>query len=465
MWRTVYKLTKSFSDAKGPLKTAEALKAKVDKFKSFIPLLQCICNPGLRDRHWDKISDLAGFDIKPDETTSLSQMLTMNLQKFIEQLEEIGASASKEYSLEKAMIAMKKDWTELMFTFIPYRDTGVSILSSVDDIQVLLDDHIVKAQTMRGSPFIKPFEQEITAWEQKLISMQDILDEWLKVQASWLYLEPIFSSEDIIAQMPEEGSKFAAVDKTWRSMMANCLTDAHALVVTDQPNMLENLKHANFLLEEIQKGLNKYLEVKRLFFPRFFFLSNDELLEILSETKDPLRVQPHLKKCFEGIARLKFDDKKEIHGMISAEGEEVKFDTILVPADAKGMVEKWLDQVRVAMISSLRNVVDRSIVAYENTPRSKWVQEWTGQVVLCTSQIFWTKLVAEAIEKPNGLKDFLKLSNSQIDDIVELVRGKLSKATRTTLVCFCCSVFLFSLVSGCLDCTRCACARRRPAPD
>ncbi|PRD34653.1 UNVERIFIED_CONTAM: Dynein heavy chain 3 [Trichonephila clavipes] len=309
---------------------------------------------------------------------------------------------------------------------------GVPILSAVDDIQVLLDDHILKVQTMRGSPYIKPFETEVKLWEEKLLLVQDVLDSWLKCQATWLYLEPIFSSEDIMQQMPVEGRKFGTVDKSWRETATKAAADPHVLIATSHPNMLQDLQECNVLLDEIQKGLNDYLEKKRLYFPRFFFLSNDELLEILSETKDPHRVQPHLKKCFEGIARLEFTKDNEIVGMISAEKENVPLSKKIVPAAAKGMVEKWLAEVEVSMLQSLKDVIRKSLQAYPTCARTEYVLSWPGQVVICVCSAFWTAEVSEAIEN-NTVKEYRDKCSQQIDDIVALVRGKLEPNKRLTL--------------------------------
>lgn len=69
----------------------------------------------------------------------------------------------------QALTKMRDDWSNMTFTFVSYKDTDVSILASFDDIQVLLEDHIVKTMTMKGSPFIGPFEKEIGEWDQNLV--------------------------------------------------------------------------------------------------------------------------------------------------------------------------------------------------------------------------------------------------------------------------------------------------------
>ena len=171
---------------------------------------------------------------------------------------------------------------------------------------------------------------------------QDNLTVWLEVQSTWVYLEPIFSSEDIMKQMPAESTMFREVDRTWRKLMSQVSENPAALTVIKIENLSTMLKEGKKKLDEVSKGLNEYLESKQSLFPRFYFLSNDELLEILSETKEPLRVQPHLKKCFEGIKELHFDDEKKIHAMYSSEGEKVPFSKVIDPVAAKGQVEQWL---------------------------------------------------------------------------------------------------------------------------
>jgi dynein heavy chain len=107
---------------------------------------------------------------------------------------------------------------------------------------------------------------------------------------------------------------------------------------------------ANHILEEIQKSLSVYLESKRRIFPRFYFLSDDELIEILSQTKDPFIINKHIGKCFEAINLLVFEGTK-IKAMRSQEGEEVKFLSSIdveLPEN-KGNVEVWLKDIEYQM--------------------------------------------------------------------------------------------------------------------
>ncbi|KAK2580549.1 hypothetical protein KPH14_007682 [Odynerus spinipes] len=431
-WRTLYKMSRILSEVPGARRIAEMARSKVEKFKQFIPVLQTICTPGLQARHWEQISQIVKVPIELTDTSCLSDMIEYGLPIYIEKLEEISSSATKEHALLRNLQKMKEEWVDIHFELTLYRDTGVNILTAVDDIQVLLDDHILKAQTMRGSAFVKAFEDDMQDWEEKLIMMQDIIDQWLMCQATWMYLEPIFTSEDIMRQMPTEAKNFRRIDKIWRNVMTFVTNNKRVIDATSMPNMLQEFKLCNQLLEEIQKGLNDYLEKKRLFFPRFFFLSNDELLEILSETKDPQRVQPHLKKCFEGISKLRFTRDQEIIGMLSSEEEYVPLSGKIYPADAKGMVERWLCQVEELMIASLRDIAEQSIIAYFESIREEWILSWPGQLVLCCSQIHWTSEVCESFEDDSTAM-YLQKCTYQIENTVAFVRGKLDPGARITL--------------------------------
>ena len=105
--------------------------------------------------------------------------------------------------------------------------------------------------------------------------------------------------------------------------------------------------------------MSAYLESKRNIFTRFFFLSNDELLSILSQTKDVTKVQPHLKKCFEGINRVKFGENNLITDMISREKEMMP---LSVPVDPNiSGVEFWMTELEDMMRVSVRDHCDQSI--------------------------------------------------------------------------------------------------------
>lgn len=74
---------------------------RLEKFKINMPLINTLCNPGIKDRHWDMMSEKVGFALKPTDETPLQEVLKLSLDKFLDELAQISGQASKEYALEK----------------------------------------------------------------------------------------------------------------------------------------------------------------------------------------------------------------------------------------------------------------------------------------------------------------------------------------------------------------------------
>jgi dynein heavy chain, axonemal len=366
---------------------------------------------------------------------SATELRARGVDKIFEEVEKISAAASKEWSLKKALDKMEGEWAGVSFIVVAYEKADTFIVGGLDEIQMILDDQLVKVQSMLASPFVKHIQARTDEWADKLNTLQSIIDNQLRCQQTWQYLEPIFSSPDILKQMPKEGQKFQKVDLTYRRIMDKTNANPSCMKIAKDKDRLFDLEESNVLLEEIEKGLADYLEVKRIAFPRFFFLANDAMLEILSQTKDPETVQPHLGKCFEGIYRLQFvGGAKDIHAIQSVEGEKIPLTTIVKPKEAQGAVEKWLLQVEQTMFKSIHGVCKVGVEAFVNTPRAEWVLQHAGQVVLVVTAIFWTKAVEEALGGEKGaLQTYADVCTGQLNDIVGLVRGDLTKLQRATL--------------------------------
>lgn len=419
MFMNANKLVNDLSKKAGAniVRVANMALENIKDFNQNIPLVRALVNPGLnKPYYWEQISNLEtfktnNFEVNRDRAIPFSKLIEMEALLHIRELEDISDFASKEYSNEKILEKMKNDWLETICEMKPWKETGTYAISgnTVDEAQQVLDDQMIKTQTMKGSPYAKRFENEIKEWEDWLKYTQDTLEYWVKVQSVWLYLEPVFASEDIMTRLKVEGPKFKEVDANWRFTMSKIVSAPKMVEVMKNKKLLDNFKLMHNTLDEVQKGLNDFLDSKRTAFPRFYFLSSDELLEILSETKDPTRVQKHLRKCFEGMDKLQFDELKKIYGMYSSEGEYVNFLGEIDSMAARGAVELWLIQVEEAMIASVRDVIEKSYDDYTKKKRVDWVLNRCGQSVLANSMTYWTMETEDCIKLKGlaGLREYL----------------------------------------------------------
>ena len=433
--RSLSKVSKYFSDRIGTdniIASVDTLRGELENFSTKLPLIRAMRAEGIRDRHWQCISDMVGVNINPhSQLFTLSGLLSIGIAKYETQISEIADRSNKELNIERQLVKMNEAWTSICFsTQEMYRDTGTYILKGSDVALALLDEHSLIMQAMQFSSANKQYRVEIDTLSSKLVTISEALDIWLKVQRAWMYLQPIFDSPDINTQLPAEAKKFKAVDSIWRSVMARVHSHPGVMHCCLLPGLIAKLAQGLRDLDVVQKGLDIYLEAKRAAFARFYFLSNDELLEILSQARDPTCVQAFLTKVFENIGGLEFSDELSVHSMESPDGEKVPFVTSITTLNKP--VEAWMGEIEVAMQEAVRNAFSQAILDFTKKARPEWAAVNVAQCVLNCSQVHWTAFVTHSICS-NLLESCLAASGNDLLDLVSLVRGGLTKSLRVTI--------------------------------
>ena len=148
------------------------------------------------------------------------------------------------------------------------------------------------------SPYICNIDQVITIYNE--------------VQRTWSHLESIFiGSEDIRTQLPADSKRFDQIDKDFKEIVSEVEKDLNIVKTTNREHLYDRLEAIQNQLALCEKALAEYLETKRLAFPRFYFVSSADLLDILSNGNDPPTVCRHLPKLFDSLAKLKFEMQGE----------------------------------------------------------------------------------------------------------------------------------------------------------
>ncbi|KAI9144584.1 dynein heavy chain and region D6 of dynein motor-domain-containing protein [Paraphysoderma sedebokerense] len=417
----------------------QVVAEKIVSFANSIPMFLDLKNEALRERHWKRLMDITGqsFDVSPENFT-LEKLFSMNLSVHADTIGELVNGAMKELSIENALRDIEVTWKGMKLTIVKYmkgtEERGF-ILAGIDDITTALDDNAMNLQSMNASKFVTAFLPQVQKWEKILSLIGEVTEVWMNIQRKWMYLESIFiGSGDIRQQLPNEAKKFDVIDKNFKKLMLDTAKHNSVVDACSMEGRLQLLQTLSDDLESCQKSLSDYLGSKRNAFPRFYFISDEELLSILGGA-DPRNVQEHIIKMFDNILKLNFGtgrNEKYIVGMSSTENEVLEFRT---PVPIDGRVEEWMDKVTNEMKRTNRIIHKEAVFNYATADRFEWLKKYQGMIGLAGSQVWWTWEVEDTFRRIKGgnklaMKKLSKTLAAQLEQLVVVVRSDLTSNDR-----------------------------------
>ena len=357
------------------------LKAELEKLRDIAPLLKYVRGEVLTPDHWQQLFKLLGMPkILPSELTLGSWILVGEaLITNAAAIKELNNRALGEVTIREALQDLKNWGAETVFILIEHIEFGRStpLIKEWKELMTAVGDNQSLLQSLKDSPYYKMFMDEINTWDTRLSIVDECMQKLNNTQRRWVYLEPIFAR----GSLPQEQTRFNKLDTEFRAIMAYIDKDKRLIAMADYAGIKETLSMLIDQLERCQKALNEFLEEKRARFPRFYFIGDDDLLEILGQAQNPTVIQAHLKKLFQGIHSVVFsDNKKQIIAMKSSAGELVK---LFAPVNITDHVEEWLFKLTLEMKATLKALLVQCLEVND-------IANFPSQILCVADQVHFT---------------------------------------------------------------------------
>ncbi|KAF2103413.1 dynein heavy chain [Rhizodiscina lignyota] len=402
------KMTKEMPSRMRQYAAFEHVQNQLRQLLKMNPLLADMRSEAVRERHWNRIFKT----LKPSKRYSqlsmtLGDVWDLNLSANEVIIRDVIAQAQGEMALEEFIRQVKETWQNYSLDLVNYHNK-CRLIRGWDDLFAKCSENLNSLQAMRHSPYYKEFEEDASLWEEKLNRVHVLFDVWIDVQRQWVYLEGVFTGNaDIKHLLPLESSRFQNIDNEFLSVMRKVAKQPFVMEVLSIAGVQKSLERLAELLNKIQKALGEYLERERVSFPRFYFVGDEDLLEIIGNSNDTGRVAKHLRKMFAGLAGLITTEDTTIIGFVSKEGEEVmmKREVSLIKTPK---VNEWLGALEHSMKVTLAELlVDASeqfkaIVEADTLDAAAfeaYMSAFPAQIVVLATQCCWTASVEESLRE------------------------------------------------------------------
>ncbi|KAL8769492.1 MAG: hypothetical protein Q9209_004553 [Squamulea sp. 1 TL-2023] len=418
----------------------EHIQAVLRQHLKVNPLLADMKSEAIRERHWIKIFKA----LKPGKrysqvSTNLGVVWDLQLSAAEPVIRDIIAQAQGEMALEEFIKQVRSTWQNYSLDLVNYQNK-CRLIRGWDDLFAKCSEHLNSLQAMRHSPYYKEFEEDAAAWEDKLNRVHVLFDIWIDVQRQWVYLEGVFTGNaDIKHLLPVESSRFQNINSEFYALLKKVYKSPFVLDVLNITGVQKSLDRLAELLNKIQKALGEYLERERTSFPRFYFVGDEDLLEIIGNSNDIARISKHFKKMFAGIAGLLLNQESTILGFTSKEGENVMLKSPISLAKTP-KINDWLAALEHNMRLTLAELLADAVVSYqhmygriEEDPQSlmEYVSSYPAQVVVLASQVVWTSFVNTALTNGgNDLRSLLAGQVRMLELLATTVLGDLDLVSR-----------------------------------